>query len=190
MLGAVFRKKTDERTLLSQIERGDEAAMHMLYERYVRYLSAVVSRYIPNDEDVKDVLQEVFLNIFSALPSFSYRGEGSLKGWMASIALHEALGFLKKEGRVETTEMDEQLLNLSDDEPATEHVPIDTIHLFIRSLPDGYRAVFNLYVIENKSHKEIASLLGISEGTSASQLHKAKALLAAKISQYQRTNTL
>lgn len=164
--------------------------MHALYEHYVRYLAAVCQRYLTNDEDVKDVLQEVFLKIFSSVTDFSYRGEGSLKGWMAGIALHESLNFLKREGRIETAPIDGHLLNLSDEPPATAQIPIDTLHLFIRSLPDGYRTVFNLYVIEEKSHKEIAALLGISEGTSASQLHKAKAMLAVKINQYQSTNAL
>jgi RNA polymerase sigma-70 factor (ECF subfamily) len=73
-----------------------------------------------------------------------------------------------------------------DAEPEVEDVPIDVIHRFIRELPPGYRTIFNLYVFEEQSHREIAQRLGISESTSASQLHRAKAILAQKIKEYKK----
>lgn len=178
-----------EEVLLSMMQRGDAAASRMLYSRYVRYLSAIVSRYVTNDEDIKDVLQEGFLKIYSSVGSFRCRGAGSLKGWMAKIILNETLKYVKKNSRLEFSELKNSEMDAPDEEPETEDIPITEIYRMIRELPDGYRAIFNLYVIDGKSHKEIATLLNIKENSSASQLHRAKAMLAAKIKQYRKHNS-
>lgn len=82
-------------------------------------------------------------------------------------------------------------MNIADgDSMETEDIPTDVLHQFICELPDGYRTVFNLYVIDDKSHKEIAQLLGIKENTSASQLHKAKSMLVQKIKHYRTINSI
>lgn len=173
-----------EQSLLECVKRGDSMAMRAVYLKYVRYLTAVCSRYVINGEDVKDVLQDSFLKIFSGIPSFQFKGEGSLKGWVAKITVNEALKFLQRNGRIKFVEIPGDGYDIPDEEPDVEALPSSVIFGLIRGLPDGYRTIFNLYVIENKSHKEIASLLDIKESTSASQLHRAKALLAAKIKQY------
>lgn len=180
----------NEENLLYLIQQGDEQAMHALYCRYVRYLTAVCSRYICCDEDVKDVLQEAFLKIFASVGSFEYRGTGSLKGWMTKIVLNETMKFVKRNARLDFVELEGEKMEISDDVPDTSDVPLSAIHSMIRELPDGYRLIFNLYVIEEKSHREIAELLGIKESTSASQLHRAKALLADKIKKYRMFNSM
>ncbi len=176
-----------EKELLRQIKKGDAEARYLVYKRYIRYLSAVCSRYISNDEDIKDVLQESFLKIFSTIDTFAYQGEGSLKAWMSRIVLNESLKWLKQNQRLELTELSDKELDIPNDDPDTEGVPTDVIYQLIRSLPDGYRTVFNLYVIEEKSHREIADILGIKESSSASQLHHAKAMLAEKITQFRNS---
>ncbi len=158
--------------------------MRTVYATYVRYLAAICSRYIINDEDVKDVLQDSFLKIFSSITSFEYRGKGSLKGWITRITVNETLKFLQKNNRFEFVEISEQEHDKPDEEPDVDALPSSVLFQLIRELPDGYRTIFNLYVIENKSHKEIAKLLDIKESTSASQLHRAKSLLATKIRRY------
>lgn len=173
-----------EKELLRLINKGDEQARYLVYRKYVRYLSAVCSRYISNDEQLKDVMQEAFLRIFASIGSFRYQGEGSLRAWMGRIVVNEALKWLKQNSRLEFVEIDKDRLNITDDPPDTEGIPADVIHRMIRSLPDGYRTVFNLYAIEEKSHKEIADILCIKESTSASQLHRAKAMLAEMITQF------
>lgn len=181
----MIRKEDDnEQILLDLIKNNDHQAMHTLYCRYVRYLSAICSRYISLEDDIKDVLQDSFLKIFSSISSFNYRGSGSVKGWMAKIVLNETLKFVKRNYHFNFTELSNEELDIPDEMPSSENIPLPVIHQFIRELPDGYRAIFNLYVIEEKSHKEIAKLLGIKESTSASQLHRAKALLAKKIKNY------
>lgn len=159
-------------------------AMKTVYSTYIRYLAAICSRYIVNNEDVKDVLQDSFLKIFSGIASFEYRGRGSLKGWITKITVNETLKFLQKNNRFEFVEISEQEHDKPDEEPDIDALPSSVLFNLIRELPDGYRTIFNLYVIENKSHKEIAKLLDIKESTSASQLHRAKSLLATKIRQY------
>lgn len=178
----MIQNETDnEERLINFIKDGNEQAMRQLYCRYVRYLSAVCSRYIYNDEDIKDVLQDAFLKIFSSVKSFEYRGDGSLKGWMTKIVLNETLKFVKRNCRLDFVELRPEEMDIPDEEPNTEGIPPAVIHSMIRDLPDGYRTIFNLYVIEEKSHKEIAELLGIKINSSASQLHRAKAMLAEKI---------
>lgn len=87
---------------------------------------------------------------------------------------------------METTALSDNEMDIPDEEPDTEGVPTDVIYQMIRSLPDGYRTVFNLFVIEERSHREIAEILGIKETSSASQLHRAKAMLAEKITQFRK----
>ena len=191
MFGITFRKETEEERWLRKALDGDNTATEWIYRRHVRYLSALCSRYITEDEDIKDVLQESFIKIFTSLDSFEYRGEGSLKAWMAKITLNETLKFVRNNSRLPIDSIDDKDTNIADgDSMETEDIPTDVLHKFIRELPDGYRTVFNLYVIDDKSHKEIAQLLGIKENTSASQLHKAKSMLAQKIKYYRPINSI
>ncbi|MDO4229678.1 MAG: RNA polymerase sigma factor [Capnocytophaga sp.] len=186
----VKNENDHEYTLLRLVQKGDKQAMKEVYDSYIRYLTAVCSRYINDYEDVKDVLQDSFLKIFSAIGSFEYQGKGSLKGWMTKIVVNETLKFIKRNGQILFVELKQEKMNIIDEEPNTEGIPSSVIYQMIRELPDGYRTIFNLYVIEQKSHKEIAELLNIKENTSASQLHRAKALLADKIKQYRIFNSV
>lgn len=191
MFGIIFRKETEEERWLRKALDGDNTAIEWIYRKHVRYLSALCSRYITEDEDIKDVLQESFIKIFTSLDSFKYRGEGALKAWMAKITLNETLKFVRNNSRLPIDSIDDKDMNIADgDSMETEDIPTDVLHQFIRELPDGYRTVFNLYVIDDKSHKEIAQLLGIKENTSASQLHKAKSMLVQKIKHYRTINSI
>ena len=191
MFGITFRKETEEERWLRKALDGDNTATEWIYRRHVRYLSALCSRYITEDEDIKDVLQESFIKIFTSLDSFKYRGEGSLKAWITKITLNETLKFVRNNSRLPIDSIDDKDMNIADgDSMETEDIPTDVLHQLIRELPDGYRTVFNLYVIDDKSHKEIAQLLGIKENTSASQLHKAKSMLARKIKHYRTINSI
>lgn len=174
-----------EAALLRQFRAGAPDAARRLYDRYVRYLTAIATRYTGNADDTADVLQEAFIKIFAALPDFSFRGEGSLKAWVARVVLNETLRFLGQKHRLAIADDDVERLQLPDDDTCTtDDLPADVVYDMIRTLPDGYRTIFNLYVVEEKSHREIATMLGIKENTSASQLHKAKAMLAERIRAY------
>ena len=174
-----------ESELLDLAARRDHAAMKAIYDRYVEYLAAACARYVGDENDRKDVLQEAFIKIFTSLDKFEFRGEGSFKAWMVRIAVNEALRFLKRNMSNSFIEYDDKLPDVADEpEPEVDGIPDDVINELILSLPPGYRMVFNLYVFERKSHKEIAKLLGIGESSSASQFSRAKALLSKRIKEY------
>lgn len=186
ILKTIFRRQSEEETQLERLKAGDATATEQLYRRHARYLTAVCSRYLSNDEDVKDVLQESFLKIFSSIGHFRYQGKRSLRAWMTRIVINESVNHLKAGNKLAYTDLQEEHTGPTDEEPDTEEIPTEVLHRFVRELPEGYRLVLNLYVMEGKSHKEIADMLGIKVNTSASQLHKAKAALATRINQYRK----
>jgi len=177
----------DELQTVLSAQKGDKEAFRQIYARYVRYLTAVSFRYVLNTEDVKDILQESFIKIFASINSFKFKGPGSLKGWLTKIVVNETLKHLCKSKHLDVTDIAESEADIADEEPEVDEISSDLIYHLIRELPDGYRTIFNLYVIEGKTHKEIAYMLNIKESTSASQLHRAKAILASKINQFKHT---
>lgn len=194
-----------EQRLLKLFDRGDATAMDKLYAEYADYLTGVCYRYIGNADDLKDVLQEAFIKIFTQIGTFKYRGKGSLKAWVTRIVINEALTFLRNKKRENIVDIDvgatgsepsdedmdsasgnDRLTLLQEDDGnGSDEVPIFDL---IAKLPTGYRMVFNMFVIDGMSHKEIAEQLGITPGTSASQFHKARHLLARMIKEYRRQN--
>ncbi|WP_276134686.1 RNA polymerase sigma factor [Polluticoccus soli] len=158
----------------------DPMAQKRLYDLHVDAMMIICYRYVPNREDAKEVMLDGFYNVFKNIGSFQYIGDGSLKAWMRKIMVNQCLMYLRKRKMVfadadtvndETAGGDDTIGRLSAKE----------IIRLIHTLPDGYRTVFNLHVFEEKNHKEISLLLGISESTSKTQLHKAKKLLQKKI---------
>ena len=171
-----------ERELLRLVRSGDPTGTRALYERYVGYLTAVCSRYVPDRAAVKDILQDAFISIFTRIADFEFRGEGSLRAWMTRIVVNGALKSLRGSGRLSYVE---EIPDREEEDLETlPQVPPAILADMIKALPDGYRTVFNLYVFEKKSHKEIAELLGIKENSSASQFFRARALLARQIKDY------
>ena len=170
------------RELVERIRQKDQRAMNQLYKMYIEELSSVCYRYVPSKNDAKDVLQNSLVKIFTAIPAIDYRNEESLRAWMIKVVVNEALSFLRGRKKLLFIEQDPVAIQISDDdEPQAEKISSDELHRLISELPDGYRTVLNLYVFENYSHRQIASLLGIKESTSASQLYYAKKLLAKRI---------
>ena len=171
-----------ELELIRLVRGGDSSGMRALYERYVGYLTAVCSRYVVDRAAVKDILQEAFVKVFSKLEGFEYRGEGSLKAWMGRIVVNDSLKYLRGSGRI--SYVDELPDAGEDDDRPVPEIPAAVLADLIKALPDGYRTVFNLFVFEKKSHREIAELMGIKEDSSASQFFRARAQLAKSIRQY------
>lgn len=177
--------KDKEKELLERIICGETTAMKEFYDKYAGYLTTVCSRYVSNHDDVKDVLQDSFIKILKSIKNFEYRGAGSLLAWSSRIVVNESLKFLNKNEKLSVVSPTWDLPDVTEEEEADfDDVPTSIILDMVRSLPIGYRTVFNLFIFEEKSHKEIASILHITENTSASQLHRAKGLLAKQISEY------
>lgn len=148
---------------------------------------AICLRYVSDRESAQDVLHDGFIRIFQSFQQFHYQGVGSLKAWMSRIMVNEALGFLRKKNQqVQQEVLMDEIPDREEDE-STEDIPQSVLMRLIRELPDGYRTVFNLYVFEEKSHKEIGTLLGITERTSSSQFYRAKTLLLKKIKEYRKS---
>ena len=184
----IFGQHSEE-DIAKGIRKGDNRAMRHFYAQYGGLLAAACSRYVNNDDDVKDLMQDAMVNIIQNIDNFTYKGEGSLRAWATRIVVNQALNFVKSQKRFHDTFADKDLGNLSladNEEPDINDVPAEVIHRLISQLPDGYRTVFNLFAIEGKSHKEIAALLGIKADTSASQFFRAKNILAKQIENYKR----
>lgn len=174
-----------EQELLQAINGGNRAAMCELYDRYSGYAMAVGLRYMADADSVKDVLQDSFVKIFTGISAFEYRGEGSLKAWVLRVVANESLTQLRKYHHFTVTD---DMPDMPDENiPDTEDVPMSVIMQMIERLPVGYRTVFNLFVFEQRSHKEIALLLGIKENSSASQYFRAKKMLTKMIEEYKIT---
>ena len=123
--------------------------------------------------------------MFRSIESFEYRGNGSLRAWITRIVVNESLKYIRQNSDFKSAVEVEELSDMpEEEEPDFEEIPKDDIMNMIRLLPEGYRTVFNLYVFEKKIHKEIAGLLGIAENSSASQFHRAKAMLVQKIKEF------
>jgi RNA polymerase sigma-70 factor (ECF subfamily) len=160
--------------------KGDRAAQKRLYELLAPKMFPVCMRYIGDRVQAEDLLQEGFITLFTRLDS--YKGEGSFEGWARKIFVTTALMSLRKK----------DALKMSDDLEAARGIKAETVNQvqnigykelmeLVMSLPDGFRTVFNLYVIEGYSHKEISQMLGVSETTSRTQLSRARTWLQNKI---------
>jgi len=167
---------------------GKRKAYSQLFRIYAPVMLGVCLRYCKNRIDAEDVMQDGFIKVFSSIGKF--RSEGSFEGWIKRIMINSAIdnyqANLKHAFHEDVDEMD-QLLEIGenpsadDDLPEELKIPHQKLMEMIQELPDGYRVVFNLYAIENFNHKEIASLLGITENTSKTQLLKARKALRKKI---------
>lgn len=153
-----------------------------LYKRFSSKMYAVCLRYASNSDDAQDILQDGFVKIFKNLEKF--RGEGSFEGWVRRIFVNTAIEHLrKKTPMVSIGEKEERALPLSE-KNALDNLAEKDILALIQQLSPGYRTVFNMYVIEGYTHKDIGEILGISEGTSKSQLARARVILQDKVKEH------
>ena len=154
-----------------------------LYLRFSPKMYAVCLRYASNVEDAQDLLQEGFIKVYRNLHHF--RAEGSFEGWIRRVFVNTSIEHFRKKSTklAMVTEKEEGSIE-NTDISALENLAEKDIIKIVQELSPGYRAVFNLYVVEGYSHKEIGDMMGISEGTSKSQLARAKSVLQKKIAQY------
>lgn len=182
-------QKLEEKELVRLCQQGDNIARKQLYEQYADMLMTVCMRYGSDRDEAQDLLHDGFLKVFRSIDRFEYKGEGSLRAWLTRVMINCVLGYLRKKSTLVEQPIGDWYGDAEeddDDEGSVEQILPEVIMKFIRELPVGYRTVFNLYVFEGKSHKEIASLLKITEHTSSSQFFRAKRLLKKKIADYQR----
>lgn len=174
-----------EQQLLQAFREGNAQAGRQLYERFADMAMTIGMRYTSSREAAEDVVQDGFVKLLTTIDRFDYRGEGSLKAWVARVVANCALDYVKEHELMTTIET----LPETPDEPpeaddAVEKIPPDVLTGMISRLPAGYRTVLNLYVFEHYPHREIARRLGIREQSSASQLHRARKMLRKMINEY------
>lgn len=146
-----------------------------LFDTFAPTMYAICYRYAKNSDQAKDLLQEGFIKVYTKLVEFKF--EGSFEGWLKRIFINHALEYIRKELRQPDMINLEDVHDLSSDSFQFHGLDAAKILAQIQKLPTGYRTVINLFIIEGYSHKEIAELLGISENTSKTQLHKGRHML-------------
>ena len=168
-----------EKSLIELIKKKDESAFVQMYEMYSGRLFGVCLRYSQNRADAEDLLQESFVKIYENLKKF--QGSGSLEGWLRRITVNICINHYRKFKKEKVIASDNFVVDDVVDETVFSKIETDRILELIQELPDGYRMVFNLYVVEGYKHNEIAGMLGISESTSKTQFLKARKQLMDKV---------
>lgn len=171
--------------LIEGCRAGKDSARKELYTLYSKQMLAVCYRYTGDADAAHDVLHDGFIKIFT---HFTFRGECALSTWVTKVMVTQSIDYLRKRQRISQLVVNEEVLpDMADETGIVENgdrLSEEVLMTFVAELPDGCRTVFNLYVFEEKSHKEIAGMLHIKEHSSTSQLHRAKCLLAKRIKEY------
>jgi RNA polymerase sigma-70 factor (ECF subfamily) len=171
-----------ESDLINGCIKNDRRMQQELYNRFAPKMYGVCLRYTGTADDAQDVLQDGFIKVYKKLGTF--RGEGSFEGWIRRIFVNTAIEhFRRKNYLLPVTEREENAIE-SKTLSGLDGLSEKDILKLVQQLSPGYRTVFNLYVVEGFSHKEIAAMLEITEGTSKSQLSRAKVILQEMIKQH------
>ena len=167
---------TDLDALLPDLRTGSSRAQEQLYQRLSPRMLAVCRRYLRDELEAEDALVGGFVKVFKYVAQFE--GRGSFEGWVRRIMVHESLRLLRKREPLHLS-VDDYAGQAAASAPATVESDLAAADLLglLQTLPTGYRTVFTLYAVEGYGHQEIADMLGITEGTSKSQLSKARAML-------------
>ena len=160
-----------EKELIQRCNANDRVAQRLLYERFAPLLMAICRRYV-GQQQAEDVVQDSFIRIFQYL--VQYRQEGSFEGWIRRVCVNTCIRHLEKAKRLQVDYQSDDMPEYAVPPTVIDQMSANELMVVIDQLPDGYRTVFNLSVIEGYAHKEIASLLGIEESSSRSQLTKAR----------------
>jgi len=162
--------------LIARCRTGDRDAHYRIYKLYAKAMFNVGYRITRSEEDAEDVLQEAFISAFRSLDS--YRGDATFGAWLKRIVVNKAINTLNK--KKHESMLDDEHWDIAEEESHPEYreeLTIERVKQGIEKLPDGYRSVLSLYLLEGYDHQEIGEILGISESTSKSQLNRAKSKL-------------
>jgi len=176
--------KAEELSILKKCLNGEKKAQKLLYQTYADNMFAVCLRYSSSSQDAEDILQEGFIKVFDSIKGF--RCEGSLEGWLRKVFINCALEHRRRFSKWDYAEDAAEVKIASSDIGILQTLSADDLLDMVKKLPAGYNAVFNLFVIEGYSHKEIANKLGVSESTSKTQLFKARFALQEMIKKIKR----
>ena len=186
----VKHKKTNLHTLahlIKECSKGKDKAQNELYKQFATPMFRLCLRYLENETEAEEVLINGFLKVFQHIQKFEYQNDASFIAWMKRIMTNESLMHIRKYKKIYWENIEDQT-NLESYEDAIQELLAEDIYKLIRDLPLGYKTVFNLYVIEGYSHKEIAEQLSISINTSKTQLMKARSFLQQKLKKNELEN--
>ena len=167
--------------LIEECRKGNSRAQFRLYNQYAKAMYNIAYRMLNNREDAEDILQETFVDCFRNINSFRF--ESTFGAWLKRILINKSINHLQKK-RIDLTLTDE-LPNIGYEEEDETVYDISKITRGIEMLPDGYRVILSLYLLEGYDHSEIAQILGITESTSKSQYSRAKEKLRSQLSKNQ-----
>ena len=166
--------------LIEQCKKNDAQAQSQIYKLYASKLFSICLKYSRNYAEAEDNLQDAYVTIFKKISQF--KGKGSFEGWLKRITINTALQRYRSVGVFDIINEDQiEDVTVEVDE---DHISLDFLLEIIQELPDRYRLVFNLYALDDYSHKEISEMLDISVGTSKSNLARARQILKTKVEQY------
>lgn len=171
--------------LIAACRRRDPKAQRTLYENYLPYVYTIVRRFGVPERDQADLVQEIFVAVFSGLQRFDPQ-KGDFKDWLQSISVHKASNVMRRNRRSKVIPLQKITARGSSALNGLENLKAEDLINLIADLPEGYRDVFNLYVIDGYSHREIAKKLKIRASSSRSQLARAKDLLRQRLKQLQQ----
>ncbi len=170
----------EEQNIIKGCIKGDKKSQYALYNKFKKDVFGLCLRYAKDRAEAEDMMQEGFIKVYTDL--YQYRPIGPLGGWIRRVVINSCLRFIRKRKRLVFNEYSDQMSSsLQSDDDVISDLSAKELVKIIQRLPEGYRLVFNLYVIEGYSHKEIAVQLGISDNTSKSQLSRAKAYLRREL---------
>jgi RNA polymerase sigma-70 factor (ECF subfamily) len=173
--------------LILNCKNQDLKAQEELYKKFSGILFSVCLKYSPNYHEAEDNLQDAFITIFNRIEQF--KGKGSFEGWMKRVTVNTVLQKYRKQ-RVFNLTNEEQLEEEAIIEIEDNAVPLEFLLKIVQELPDRYRLVFTMYVLDDYAHKEISDIVGISVGTSKSNLARARGILKIKVEDYYKVNKL
>ena len=166
----------DEKELIHGCKKGDRLCQKQLFDSYSRAMFLLCLRYLKHEQDAEEIMLNGFYKFLNSIDKFVYGGKGSIGAWMKRIMVNECLMFLRSKKEIKIVD-ESYAAEVALNEELIINMNAEEIFKLVMALPTGYRTIFNLFVIEGYTHKEIAMELGITEGTSKSQLNKARAML-------------
>lgn len=175
----------NEKKLIEQCIDNNRQAQEALFNQYYSELYLIAMRYLSDHHEAEDAIILSFTKVYKKLNTFAFKGNGSLGKWIRTITIHESIRLLQKRRKLHFSDDSLHLQIQNDTANGLEQMQAADIQKMIERLPAGYRTVFNLYVVEGFSHKEIAAILKISESTSKTQLKKARTSLMNTIKKEQ-----
>ncbi|HRP51903.1 MAG TPA: sigma-70 family RNA polymerase sigma factor [Fluviicola sp.] len=175
----------DDFTLVTECSKGSLKAQRALFDKFAPKMLAICNRYVKNNDEAEDVLQDGFVKVFQKIPEFKM--EGSLEGWVKRIMINTALDAIRKnKKRLFDMSVDDVQHKVSFTDNQFDNMQVEQLMKLVQAMPDGYRLVFNMFAIEGYSHKEIAETLGITENTSKSQYLRARTYLRTQLELLER----